>query len=86
MQPIVPSWFKQRQAKAEAVGNDVYRLTGPILPETFIAIRKADNGRWRALLLKTPEGPELAATPAEFEQPEDAWEAAFELFRVNVVV
>jgi hypothetical protein len=86
MQPVVPSWFKQRQAKAEPAGDNLYRLTGPIMPETFITIRQADNGLWQGVLLQTPTGPELAVSPAECETPADAWQAAFELHRVHIVV
>jgi hypothetical protein len=86
MQPIVPSWFKQRQAKAEAAGGNVYRLTAPNMAETFITIRKGENGLWQALLLGGANGPELASTPAEYATPEDAWGAAFELHRVHVMV
>jgi hypothetical protein len=86
MQLVVPSWFKQRQAKAEPTGPDLYRLTAPNMAESVITIRKADNGQWQAVLLKTAEGPEIAATPAEFADPIDAWGAAFELHRVHIMV
>jgi hypothetical protein len=86
MQPILPSWFKQRQCKAEAVGTETYRLTGPNLAEFFIAIRKNDNGLWSAALRRTADGPELAATDASFNTPGEAWEAAFELYRLHVIV
>jgi hypothetical protein len=86
MQPILPSWFKQRQCKAEAVGTETYRLTGPNLAEHFLAIRKNDNGLWSAALRRTADGPELAATEASFKTPGEAWEAAFELYRLHVIV
>jgi hypothetical protein len=86
MQPIIPSWFKQRQAAAEPAGENTLKLTGPILPESYIAIRKADNDLWQALLLQSPNGPETAATGPIYDDPGDAWGAAFELFRVHVVV
>jgi hypothetical protein len=84
--PILPSWFKQRQGKAEPAGDATYRLTAPNLGEWFISIRQADNGRWSASLRRTADGPEVAATPPELPRPVEAWEAAFELYRVNVVV
>jgi hypothetical protein len=86
MQPVLPSWFKQRQAVAEPAGDNVYKLTGPILPETFITIRKGENGLWQAALMQSPSGPDIAVTDAEYETPGDAWGAAFELHRVHVMV
>ena len=86
MEPILPSWFKQRQGKAEKVDDDTYRLTAPILPESFIAIRRGDNGRWSAALRPQSDGPDLAATAAEFDNRGDAWGAAFELYRTHIVV
>jgi hypothetical protein len=83
---VTPYWFKQRQAKAEPAGNDTYRLFGPNLPEAFLSIRRADNGRWGAALRLSAEGPEVATAPPEFETPLDAWEAAFELYRQIVIV
>jgi hypothetical protein len=84
-QPIVPFWFKQRQCKAEPVGDNVLKLTGPNLGESFIAIRKGENGRWQAAFRSAADGPDLAVAEPEQDTPEDAWEAAFELYRVNVV-
>ena len=85
MEPILPSWFKQRQAKAEPAGTDTYRLTAPNLGEAFISIRRADNGRWSAALRLAADGPDVAVTEPTFDQPADAWEAAFELYRAHVV-
>jgi hypothetical protein len=85
MQPIPPFWFKQRQAKAEPAGPDTFRLTGPNLGEAFISIRRSDNGRWSAALRSAADGPDLVATEPEFETPTDAWGAAFELYRTQVV-
>ena len=85
MELIVPFWFKQRQAKAEPAGDHTYRVTGPILPETFLRIRRGENGKWAAALSMSAEGPDTAATPAEFETEENAWEAAFELYRQHVI-
>ena len=84
-EPVTPSWFKQRQCKAEPAGDNVYRLTGPNLPEAFIAIRSGDGGRWAAALTRAADGPDLEATPVEFEKPWQAWEAAFELYRERFV-
>jgi hypothetical protein len=86
MQPILPSWFKQRQCKAEAVGTETYRLTGPNLAEHFISLRKSANGLWSAALRRAADGPDLAATEALYRTPGEAWEAAFELYRTHVIV
>ena len=83
---IVPSWFKGRQGKAEPAGADVYRLTGPNLRESFIGLRRGENGLWAGFLRFTPEGPDAAATEPRFDTQYDAWEAAFELYRQQVVV
>ena len=86
MQPILPSWFKQRQCKAEAVGTDTYRLTGPNLAEYFISICKGASGLWSAALRRAADGPDVAATDASYKTPGEAWDAAFELCRVHVIV
>jgi len=83
---IIPAWFKQRQGKAEQAGNDyTYRLTAPQLGEAFIGIRQADNGQWLASLRTNQSGPETATTQPEYANPTEAWEAAFELYRQDIV-
>jgi hypothetical protein len=86
MEPIPPSWFKQRQGKAEKVGEDVCRLAAPQLPEYFIAIRRGEDGHWTAALRAHADGPDLAATEPADQSRSDAWGAAFELYRTHVVV
>ncbi len=86
MEPILPFWFKQRQCKAEPAGENVLRVSGPILPEAYILIRPGEEGRWQAALRSTPDGPNLAATDSEFASPQEAWNAAFELYRNHVIV
>jgi hypothetical protein len=87
MTPIFPFWFKQRQCKAEPGGDDnTLKVSGPNLGEAFIGIGRADNNRWRAAMRLSADGPEVAATEPEFDNPSDAWEAAFELFRTTVIV
>lgn len=81
-----PSWFKQRQAKAEPAGADTLKLTAPNMKEAFISIRKADNGLYSASLRTAPEGPDLATSEAAFADAEDAWEEAFELYRTRLIV
>ena len=82
----LPFWFPLRQGKAEPAGPDTYRLTAPNAPEAFISIRRAANGRWSAALCRSAEGPEVAASEPDFATAYEAWEAAFELYRQNVVV
>jgi hypothetical protein len=87
MEPIYPFWFKQRQCKAEPTGdNNTLKVSGPNLGEAFLGIHRGENNRWRAAMRQTADGPEVAATEPEFDNPTDAWEAAFELFRTNVIV
>ena len=87
MPPILPFWFKQRQCKAEPAGSDhVLRLTGPNLGEAYVSIVPADNKRWAARLRLSPDGADVAATEPELETEQDAWEAAFELYRTHVVI
>ena len=100
--PTPPFWFRQRQGKAEPVEPTaekvtvphsskgqlpfLYRLTAPNLGEAFIGIRQAENGRWLPVLQRTAAGPDLAETAGEFATAQEAWDAAFELYRVQVVV
>ena len=85
MQLIVPSWFKQRQAKAEEAGQGSFRVTGPNLREGVVAVQIADNLRWRAVLREKADGPEVDGTPPAFENAQDALGAAFELYRKHFI-
>jgi hypothetical protein len=86
MQPIPPFWFVQRQAKAEPAGDNLCRATAPNLREAFLAIRQGVEGRWSAALRLAAEGSDVATTPALYDNPGDAWGAAFELYRNHVVI
>lgn len=87
MSPITPFWFKQRQCKAEPAGDEsTLKVSGPNLGEAFIGVARGENQRWRAFLRTSADGPEAAGTEPEFDNPSDAWEAAFELFRTSVIV
>lgn len=87
MPPIFPFWFKQRQCKAEQAGDEnTLKVSGPNLGEAFIGIASAGSKQWRAFLRTGTDGLETAATEPEFENPSDAWEAAFELYRTNTIV
>ncbi len=87
MSPIVPFWFKQRQCKAEAAGDDTtLKVSGPNLGEAFVGIARGDNNRWRAFLRQSADGPEAYGTDLEFENAGDAWQVAFELYRTSTIV
>ena len=86
MQPTPPFWFRMRQGKMEPAGPDSYRLTAPNLAEALISIRQTANGHWQPVMRSQCEEPEMAAPAAELESPQDAWEAAFELYRERLVV
>jgi hypothetical protein len=87
MEPLVlPSWFKQRQGKTEPAGDNSYKLTAPQQAEAFIRIRPGGEGRWSAAVSPTANGPDVAATAAEFRMPGEAWAAAFELYRRQFIV
>ncbi len=85
MDPILPFWFKQRQAKAEAAGPDTYRLTAPNLREAFVSVRQDSEGRWGAALRLAAEEPDVAVTTTSYATRGDAWDAAFELYRRALV-
>jgi hypothetical protein len=80
-----PFWFKQRQCKAEPVGENMLRLSGPNLGESFIHLIPTDD-RWRAALRKTSDGADVAETEDALPSQREAWEAAFELFRNHVII
>jgi hypothetical protein len=82
---LAPFWFKQRQCKAEPAGENALKATGPNLGEAYLRV-EPDGGRWRASLRQKPDGADVAATAAKFPSPAEAWEAAFELYRVHVIV
>lgn len=87
MAPIVPFWFKQRQCNAEPAGEDnILKVSGPNLGEAFLGIARGDNNHWRAFLRQSAGGPDALTTEPEFDNPNDAWEAAFELFRTSTIV
>lgn len=87
MLPTFPFWFKQRQCKAEPAGNDnTLKVSGPNLGEAFIGIVRENSNKWRAFLRLSADGPDVASSEPEMDNPSDAWEAAFELYRTNTVV
>lgn len=84
MSIITPSWFAQRQGKAEEAGPDLYRLTGPNLRESFIGIRPAEHGQWLGFLRASADGPD-EATAGPVPTQYDACQTAFEIFRNHIV-
>ena len=82
----LPFWFRQRQAKMEPAGTDTYRLTAPNAAEGFVSIRATELGRWAPVFRMRLDGPDLAEAHEELETPREAWEAAFELYRMHVLV
>jgi len=81
-----PFWFKNRQCKAEPIGEDTLKVTGPNLAEAFLRIAKGDGGRYQAALRMTADGPDVAVTAPEIGDAREAWDAAFELYRTHVIV
>jgi len=86
MQPTEPFWFKQRQAKLDPTGENTFKVTAPNQGEAYLHIWAGENGRWGAAVRATLDGPNLDATGTEFETQDDAWDAAFELYRRTLVV
>lgn len=82
----LPFWFNQRQCKAEEVADNFYRVTAPNMPETYLGIRKAENGLYQGYLRSQQDGPDEAVTDPEFQTVYQAWEAAFELFREVMIL
>ena len=85
MEPVPPFWFVQRQGKAEPAGADVLKLSAPNMKDAFISIHSGTGGAWHAALRQSPDGPDIAVTPTQFAKREDAWQAAFELYRSHFV-
>ena len=85
MEPTAPFWFKQRQCKAEPAGEHALRVTGPNLAETFLRIEPVGD-RWRAALRQTADGPDVSYSDPILPTAEEAWQAAFELYRVRMIV
>jgi hypothetical protein len=84
-QPTPPFWFHQRQGALEPAGEDTYRLTAPNLSEAFIGIHPVTDG-WAPIFRLTADGPDLAPGDVTGPTPLEAWLAAFELYRVRLVV
>lgn len=84
-QPVVPFWFRLRQGKAEPAGENTVRLTAPNLAEAFIRVDRDENGRFLASVRSSADGPPIATADVLYDSEEDAWGAAFELYRTQIV-
>jgi hypothetical protein len=85
MSLTTPSWFDQRQGKSEPAGENGYRLTAPNMKEAFIGVRADGSGGWTGFLRQTVDGPDVDTSPG-WPTAQDAWAAAFELYRIVLVV
>jgi hypothetical protein len=86
-EPVLPFWFKLRQGKAEPVkGSSLIKLSAPNQQDAYVLIEQKENGKWSAALREEPEGANTVETPAEFDYPGLAWNAAFEIYRQTVLV
>jgi hypothetical protein len=81
----IPAWVKQRQAKVEPLGQGIYRVTGPNLPEAIVGVRMKDDLRWQGYLKAKEDGPEIAAGASTQSNARDALFAAFELYREHMI-
>ena len=84
-EPILPYWFKQRQAKLEPAGDQLYKVTAPNAPEVFVGVRPGANGCWTAYLKTAADAADTLAADTDFPGPQAAWEAAFELYRRHII-
>jgi hypothetical protein len=83
--PITPFWFKQRQCKAEPAGEHLLKATGPNLGEAYLHVQR-DNDHWKASLRLQADGPDVVTAQAAHPTEHAAWDAAFELYREQVIV
>ncbi len=83
---VTPSWFKQRQCKLESVGENLFRISGPNLPETFLGLRRRGDGLLQGYLCAQKDGPDEVVTERDFDSEYNAWEAAFELYRQKIII
>ncbi len=83
--PILPFWFKQRQCKSDPVDDHTLKVTGPNLGTAYLQVRQ-DNGQWLGALRLEAGGPDVATAEAQYPNEQSAWNAAFELYREQVIV
>ena len=84
----LPFWMRQRQVKAEPIGETALKLTAPNLPVHELAVAAAAPG-WKALVYRVPaDGQKVLVAERAFSAPslESAWQDAYELFRQQVII
>jgi hypothetical protein len=86
MAVIVPSWFKGRQGKAEEVRPGLVKLNAPNLREWYLGIRRLDMGGWLTFLRIEPDGADTVAVEVDRMLEQEAWDAAFEVYRNQVII
>jgi hypothetical protein len=86
MAVIVPSWFKGRQGKAEEVRPGLIKLIAPNLREWYLGIRRLDMGGWLTYLRIELEGADTIAVEVDPMPEQEAWDAAFEVYRNHVII
>lgn len=84
--PVLPFWFRQRQGTCERLDANTCRLAAPNQQTAYVSVRHAADGSYLAALRLEPEGPEAAVAEPVHGTEEDAWGAAFELYRNHVIV
>ena len=86
--PTLPFWMRQRQIKAEPIGETAMKLIAPNLPVYKLAIEPAPTG-WKAFVHQlSAEGAKVLLAEREFSASglEAAWQNAYELFRQQVII
>jgi hypothetical protein len=86
MAVVVPTWFKGRQGKAEEAGPRMLKLAAPNLRDWYLGLRHLDDGRWQAFLREKPDAPDAAVVEVDRSPEYEAWEAAFEIYRNQVII
>lgn len=86
MAVVTPFWFKQRQAKLDEAGPNMFRVSGPNLKEAFLGVRQHGTGPWSAFVRSAADGPDVYATPPNIPTVYAAWEAAFEIYRNQMII
>ncbi len=88
MLPTVPFWVLQRQVKVEEAGPETLRLTAPNLPPYELVLRPIESSPNLSAALYRINGDKLLITQREtdYDNPNQAWNVAFELYRQYVIV
>ncbi len=80
MEISIPAWFKYRQGVLEAAGENCYKASAPVSDPAYLRVRQV-YGKWLAAVADSPDGPDIRMTEPVFARQNDAWNAAFELYR-----